>query len=642
MASEEAIEMNGQEGVGTDQEPMPELQALDDLGLPEVDPDRQPDSPVALLSVERAAWLGVALLAAGLRIVQLGLRPLDQAEAVQALAAYDFGRGIAPAPAGTIPALFTGNTIGFALFGASDITARWLPLLAGLIMVLLPYWLRHRLGRGGALAASLLLALSPTAIFYSRALDGAVLVAASGLAVVVGLINFVDRRQPGALYAAAIAAGVGLCSGTGLWSLLFVLVAFGLVLYLVDRLMGWQSGWSSIVAAALAARGQKGLLAKAGIVLAAVFGLVATTLVLHPAGVGQAADLLGMWAQGFLPREGGQPFIYPVLLLLRYEPLILLLGAIEMVRAAVRRPIDPWWVSQPGSPFPHTVFLMFWAGAALIIVLLGGHRTAGNTLWVLVPLALLGGQGVERAWRWISTSRVWLGAAAATGVALTILAFLYLQVAAYAQSNPAATVMLAGVTVNTTSTYLMLAVVALTLLIGLAAAVWIWRGPAIVLAGVWLTAVFALGFLGFQAAWRVNVARAADSRELMLEQTTVPGIRALVEELETLSLNVEGDAHTLALTVEEATGPVVAWYLREFEQDVVASLSGVPETLAVITLAGDEPAIGETFRGTAFPLRTRWLLWGRWGQDLVRWFLFSEGPLPVVDQEVVLWVSGQR
>ena len=87
----------------------------------------------SLVTVERAAWVGVGLLAAGLRLYQLGLRPLDEAEAVQAMAAFRFTQGAAQTvPAGTIPALFTGNVAGFTLMGPSDVTIRWLPALAGL------------------------------------------------------------------------------------------------------------------------------------------------------------------------------------------------------------------------------------------------------------------------------------------------------------------------------------------------------------------------------------------------------------------------------------------------------------------------------------------------------------------------------
>jgi hypothetical protein len=59
-----------------------------------------------------------------------------------------------------------------------------------------------------------------------------------------------------------------------------------------------------------------------------------------------------------------------------------------------------------------------------------------------------------------------------------------------------------------------------------------------------------------------------------------------------------------------------------------------------VTLAAADLPIGETFRGQGHPLRWHWTPWGLWGQDLGRWLLFGEGSLPIVDQEVVLWVSG--
>ena len=85
--------------------------------------------------------------------------------------------------------------------------------------------------------------------------------------------------------------------------------------------------------------------------------------------------------------------------------------------------------------------------------------------------------------------------------------------------------------------------------------------------------------------------------------------------------------------------PLPAWYLRDFrQQSTVDGLSAPPDTVAAVTLAAQDLPIGETFRGQGFALRTHWLPWGLWGRDLIRWLLFAEGSLPVVDQEVVLWV----
>ena len=606
------------------------------------------------LTVELAAWALVGLLAATLRLFQLGWRPLSESEAVQALAAYEFTHGTtALAPAGTNPALFVGNVLGFTLLGASDMMARWLPALAGVILVLLPYGLRHRLGRGGALAASLLLAISPSVVYFSRSLDSAIVVSVCGLALAVGLINYLDSRRAAGLYLAATAAGLGLCAGPSFFSLLLVFSTFALVLYLADRLVERGAGWASVVAAWSNLREQQGLTVRAGVILAATFGLTATALVLHPAGLGNAADLIAAWVQGFLPEKGGQRFFYSLLLLLRYELPILFLGLLEAgwtvyAHWSARRPagrIAPptgWgWGSSPRSTFPFTAFLIYWAVAATLIVLVAGHRPAGNMLLVVVPLALLGGQGMERAGRWISRRGLWLEAGAIAAVAMVLLAFLYLQLASYSLIDDAPSVSFANLTLPASSTYLVLASVVLVLLLGLAALAWVWRGTDALLAGAWLATVLLLGLIGIKALWALNFNHSSAPRELVAPHATRTEVRTFVEELEALSLAEAGDAHTLPVAVDRNTGPAVAWYLRQFDQRVPMSVLSIPPgTAAAVTLALEEPAIGETYRGQGFPLRSHWQPWGLRGQDLVRWLLYTSGDQPAIDQEVVLWVAG--
>ncbi len=604
----------------------------------QVQPDSRASTPV--LTMERAAYVAIGLLAAGLRFFQLGLQPLTEGEALQALAAYRFTQGASlAAPAGTLPALFTGNVLGFTLLGADDLTARWLPALVGLILALLPYGLRQRLGRGGALAASLLLAISPSAVYFSRTLDAAILVAACGLALVVGLINYVDTQRPGYLYLAAAALGLGLSAGSGIYTLLLIIALFVLGLYLIERVWSRQSGWSSVLVAWGAARGEKNLLLKSGGVLAGTFGLVTMAFALHPAGVGHAADLIGTWFASFLPEAGGQPALYPLLLLLRYELLILVLGLVELLRWVIKggskEPNEA-----AGSAFPHTAFLVVWALLALLIIVAAGHRPGGNILLVTVPLALLAGQGVERTCRWISRRQRWRDVALIATVAVGLGIFVYLQLAFYSSASQSNTVSVAGVTLYASVTYLILVAVGVVLLIALGAAAWYWRGRSLVLGGGWLAMVIMLGLFGIKAMWNLSFSPAADPLDLMVPEATAPGVRMLVQELEDLSMARLGDTHTLAFAVDEATGPVVAWYLRPFgQQTAVGHLSAPPDTQVAVTLAQQDLPIGETYRGQGFPLRARWAPWGLRDQSLMRWLLFNEGSQPVVDQEVVLWVE---
>lgn len=603
----------------------------------------QPRESAPWLTVERLGYLVAGVLAVALRFAELGLRPLNVAEAEQALAALRFTDGtLLAAPPGTIPSLFTGNVLAFTLFGSGDAVARWLPALAGVVLVLLPYELRHRLGRGGALAASFLFAVSPSAVYFSRSLDSAIVVAACGLALAVGLINLVDTRRPVYLFLAAGALGVGLNAGPGIYTILVILAVFVLLFYLQDRWGEQEADQSLLWATWAGLKEEKGVLVKAGAVLAATFGLVAMNFMLQPAGVGNAADLLGDWARSFLPEAGGQPPVYPLLLLLRYELLIVVLGLIEIGRWLAGK-----WAQreEPGGvapSFPLTAFLAFWAVVAFLVILVSGYRPAGNLLLLTVPLALLAGQGVERVWRWIPWSRLWLeiGLVVMTGLGLGI--FLYLQIAAYARSSSEATVSFAGITLYAGTTYLILAGVGLLLLVAWGVAAWIWRGRSLLLGGGWLTLVLVLGLWSLGAMWDASFAHASDPRQLMIVQPTAPEVHQFVESVRALSLDSSGDATTLPLTVDAGAGPVVGWYLRDFGQKlVVEDLVTQPGTTAAVSLAAQDLPIGEIFRGQGFPLRTHWAPWGLGGKDLVRWLLFDEASEPVVDQEVVLWVVSE-
>ncbi len=222
---------------------------------------------------------------------------------------------------------------------------------------------------------------------------------------------------------------------------------------------------------------------------------------------------------------------------------------------------------------------------------------------------------------------------------------MYLWIARATLLADSSTVSILGLTLYTTTGYLLLVLLAALLLLALAAVAWYWRGARLVAAGAWLTAVVLLALFGFRNMWGASFANAADPRELLNLQPTPLEVRRLVTELETLSETRVNDAHALAVTVETQAGPVVAWYLRDFKKqtavDSLANQPAPPDTPAAVTLAAQDLPIGETFRGQSFPLRANWQPWGLDGRQWLRWFLFSEAQQPVVDQEVVLWAVTQ-
>ena len=102
------------------------------------------------------------------------------------------------------PLLFQLNAGVFWLFGASDFSARIIFALAGAALVAAPLLFRRHLGRAGALAAGLLLALSPSLLYYSRYMRNDVLFALLVLVWLWALMRFVATKGRGWLWGLAV------------------------------------------------------------------------------------------------------------------------------------------------------------------------------------------------------------------------------------------------------------------------------------------------------------------------------------------------------------------------------------------------------------------------------------------------------
>ncbi len=582
------------------------------------------------LTVERTAWVGVGFLAATLRAFDLAARPLTVAEASQTLAAWQFvqrSTDAAGAAAVGSPALYTGQVLTFALAGAGDGAARLWPALAGVALALLPWVLKRRLGRGGALLAGLLLALSPTALFHARMADGAILAAAAGLALLAASVRYLDSREPRWLVLAASALGLGLATAPGFWTVLLALATFPLVASVAARATQWRGSWSALRVGWQAIRAQPGLGTRAIAVAAAVAVLTSTAFLLYLPGLGATADLLTAWLRRFLPAGHNPPLVYPLALWGLYEFLPIVMGSLAVALAARQRSRATTQLHpDAGSSFSLTACLAWWAGLALVLNLVGGQRAPDGLLWAVVPLTLLAGQVLGDTLAQVNHQGLWREEGLATLLGVGIVAYAMLQVANYGHSGDGAYLLLAGVGAG--------------LGVGLASGLWLWRGRGLAVRVGWLALATVLVAATVHVTWSLNHLHAGDPRELMVGSATADDLRTFVSQVERLSWEKVGDFHQLPLTADRATGAVVAWALRDMEQIAwVDGVDEVPATQAVVTLAEPSPPIGETFRGTGFRLAIRWQPWGLWDTDLVRWILYRDGAWPKTTTQLVLWVQ---
>lgn len=216
----------------------------------------------------------------------------------------------------------------FRLFGDSDLVARLVPALLGVLIVVLVYFV-YRLGyldKRQSLLAGLLIMLSPDLVYFSRFLRHDIFMLFFTFLFVVATLYYIERKQ------LRFAAIMGLAAGLALSckeEMPLVLILFGVYfLYLIVRkkvtLPPTKSLLRDLAIGALIAAGVM-------IVLYSFFGLHVDTLWTGP--VKAVEHWLSMHNQ---QRLGGPPYFYLLLFGMYEVPIVILAGASVVSYAVVR------------------------------------------------------------------------------------------------------------------------------------------------------------------------------------------------------------------------------------------------------------------------------------------------------------------
>jgi len=595
------------------------------------------------ITVETALYAGVFGLALFLRLFRLSLAPLSEHEAAQALAAL---RGD-PVPLGGSPLLYAVNSLLMLLFSPSDDIVRLVSALVGSIVVLTPISFRDTLGRFGALSASLVLAISPVALVTSRSVDGAVLVAASTLAAIALARRYLLLGDERNLIGAAIALGIGLASGPGIYTALVALAVGALVLRFVfggELADAWRSTWQRTPRSPQPATIALGLIG--------ALALASTGLFTRPGGLGAAADVLSAWLGAF-QADGGSSAFDIIQVLIVYEPLALTFGTIGLVyvllqfrRAPAARPdtdlaaesaehaerSNNSALSASSAVKLESLFgpwLGLGAMIALAIVIMQPGRHPADLVLPVMLLAVLAGYVVQP----LAESVRAHASLSAEGIVLSVggivLAFLMLMLAGYTRGK--------YLVMNPTTLALPPEVPALiltVLIIGIVAGLQaLMVGLRPTLRGSGVLALIALVLASFSAGWGATQVRAGDAREIIWgSSVTTPGVRLLVETANQIAIRAQGHASTLPIRVG-VDDPVVGWYLRNVDVSS-GTIAGF------VTLGDDQPSVPDSsYIGTQIIIRKSWDTAGLTFEAWLGWALFRESASfpPQVTQTVTLW-----
>jgi hypothetical protein len=527
----------------------------------EADIDRAP-GPLDLIREHRliVVWTLLALASGLLRLIVINRLPLNEAEAAYAFPAWQalLGRLDGSLVDSGAPLLSHTLVVLLGLFGASDVTARLLPALAGTALTLTPALLSVPLGARTTFWAGALIAVSPIALQASRVLDPATLAAALAMLVVCSAIRLATDRPWWSAWTLALGAGLSLAASGG--AVLALLVAGLGALALFARPTpeaGWR-GWleASFAEQLGAARGFAGPAA-----LFAGAGLFTAT--------GALTDLRGI---GFMLGEVWQqafgllvPDAFPTRslgALLAYGAPLLILAAIGYLLA--RRGARPPRRERRGrhgaveatdlleleglevarrERLRVLALLGLWSLILVVVTAVSGRGELTLVLLPVAPAALLAGSALARLpldiWSYELGTEGWTMLAIGLILALAAFVIFSQKVAAGGQTPLVAPAALLGLLI--------------LLAIG-------WRS----LASEERTTVFAvLGGLALVGLTISGISRASfggspPGTDLLTREETDPAFRALFREL-----NVRASADpSRVLVIDLPQVLVVRWYGR--------------------------------------------------------------------------------
>jgi len=569
---------------------------------------------VARLTVADGLMALIGVIAAVARLVDLGRLPLSPAEAGAALASWQFANGGQVTAPVSSPAYFTFTSLIMGLGGGGDAAARLVPALFGVATVLLPWLWRGRARPASWLTAALFLAVSPLHVAVSRAAGGeAIALFALLLLVVAG-----GRRRWGL---AGAALGLGLTSAplfyTGFVALVPAWWIFAGANVRDRRRLGgapaddWMKPWR-----------------RAGAWAALAFVAVGSCLLFYPAGLGASLQLFPTWIGQFgLPANlSASGLLSPLLILLRYEPALLILG-LPAVVWAIRRG------DRPG------IRLAIWLGLVLLLATLQPAHVTNTAAAVLPGYLLVGLFAAHLARTPVSSGKpgfsqrtTWFVAGGLLLLGMVLLVslgrFTRLNLWTGAQGT----------------------------LVGMATLAFVFAGLVVILALSWDNAAARLGaFLGVAAlllywqwgtGWQLSHAGANDPRERWVIKATDDDVPVMLELITNVSLQTTNAADDLEI-FSLIESPVLRWYFRDFARfQSGPALPANAQTPVILAPDDRQLALSGDYFGVDFGLTRRDAAGavaspapvGTRIADLLRWWLFRESTAPVEGERLILWI----
>ncbi len=554
-------------------------------------------------------WLyGLAfLIALALRFIALGASPLTDSEATLALQSFAIARGenplLAPQPAYV---LFT--AVLFAITESTNFLARFLPALAGSVMVFVPYFFREKINPRPALILAFLFAFDPGLVALSRQANGTIL-AVTFLLFAWAMWN--HKR----VVAFGIFAGLALLSGPSLWE---GMLTFGLTRLFFQGIKPRAAESQSPI------ENQESPVSNLQfsnpqflIPLIATLLLCGTLFFLAPNGLSAALSSIPSYFSGWVAPTVTTPARI-LFTFLAYEPLGIFLALFVILRAA-------------RTNGKRAIRLTLWLGVALLLAVF--YRQPAELVWAILPLLTLGALELSRAFDVHREEFVEVGVVV---IAISILlVYTWFNISGIAL-NPFAqlprTLPILGEVQNARMIVLAGSLLIVVVCIALVALGWSAR---IARLGTTFTFTTLLSIYSIAAAWGASGLRNPNGVELWTQDLRVAQADLLLASVEDLSEFSLGHTQSQPVTVAGILSPALEWTLRNHAVEKTTALDPQLAPPIIVTPLMDDPGLPAAYRGQDFTWRQQPQWVNLQSPDWLKWFVFRE--LPMENETIILW-----
>jgi uncharacterized protein (TIGR03663 family) len=575
------------------------------------------------ISLYAAAWVVVFAVAAAVRLLHLDRFALSQGEAILAFDGYNLYSGAPLDPGQTLPVtqplLILLEAMSFFLFGASDVAARFVPVLAGLVMVGSLALLRPVVGRASVIGMAFFVAISPTVVYTSRLVDSNILIVASALLIVVATCRAglaAVNGEPVRRWAGLGGLGTGLLLASGPASV-SVLIALGIgVLVSIaldpDRVRGIEPDGiqsPSRPTTNVVVIGLQAIMTRQTSLIAFAITFVVTVVTLFTrlfSDLGALQGVVELFADWGRLVGSGAPAIptqFFLLAVLLYELLAVIFAIVRIsIRPGVETGSDP--VDRRRQAHLSWPFFLGWFGGTLILFAFSSGREANDTVQVVLPLLLVAGLGLGSLaesidWRAATHGGGLLITLAALGLAMTLFA-----VAILAGDGPqggtsagANAFQVAVVAVLVGGGMLLLAYTTIQRLRRV-------RHPVQVGRMVLLAVLLLVGAITVRTTAELNYFNIAGGRELIAQETPTEAVPALVDRLSILSRDFSVNRsnvsdplgqHSLRVVLDPAVEWPFRWYFRDYTQLTIEPPTEAVSGETEVVIAAEGTPIGSGF-----------------------------------------------